>query len=294
MNGKNLYKIAVLGGDKRQAAVAAELAACGHRIRYMGCGDVTEGCEICTNVDKAMEGADIAVLPLPVTRDNMSILVGNSKVDIDNILKLAMKNNTLLLGGIVPDELNRVCLESGIEIIDYYKIESLQQRNALPSAEGALMVAMEHTDITVCGMRTLVAGYGRIGRILADILKKLGACVTVAARRDETLCEISMSGLDAIRIGGEELATAVSKCDVIFNTVPSVIFSEKLLKSVNGSPLYIEIASSPGGIDIKAARDAGVEIVLAPSLPGRYAPVSAGKYVFETISEILSERRIKI
>ena len=69
---------------------------------------------------------------------------------------------------------------------------------------------------------------------------------------------------------------------------------EKLLKSVNGSPLYIEIASSPGGIDIKAARDAGVEIVLAPSLPGRYAPVSAGKYVFETISEILSERRIKI
>lgn len=297
MNENNRYRFAVLGGDKRQVVVAREIADRGHTVRCVGDGDMISRlsvCEICTSVDKAMEGADFALLPLPVSRDNLNLELGSEKMALCDIVRLAKKNGTMLLGGIVPEELKRVCSAMDVEIVDYYKSESLQQKNALPSAEGALMVAMEHTDITVSGMKALVSGYGRIGKLLSSMLRSLGARVTVAARRDEVLCDISMSGFKAIKIQGEAFAEAASDCDVIFNTVPFNIFNESVLKKFKGHPLYIEIASSPGGINAKEAREAGVEVVYAPSLPGKYSPVSAGKYVFETINEILTERGINI
>ena len=120
--------------------------------------------------------------------------------------------------------------------------------------------------------------------------------MTVAARRDETLCEISMDGYRSLRLDGnaEELGAAVDACDVVFNTVPSVILTSSVLGRVKSKPLYIEIASLPGGIDLSAARDARIRTVFAPSLPGKYSPRSAGKYIFETISDILAERSINV
>lgn len=292
---KNKYKFAVLGGDKRQRVIARELLARGHSVGCFALGDIgfsVSGCETCATVDKAMSGADIAVLPLPVTRDGKNLTSQSDKIELFEIVRLAQKNNTMILGGLLPSDFLEFCSNLNVEAVDYYKSESLQQKNALPSAEGALMIAMEHTDITVYGMRALVTGYGRIGKILAEVLRSLGATVTVGARRDETLCEISMSGLESVKVDSEILST--DAYDVIFNTVPSVIFTENTLKKLKNKPLYIEIASVPGGVDMKAAREIGLEVICAPSLPGKYSPVSAGKYVFETISEILSERRIEI
>lgn len=292
----NGIKFAVLGGDKRQAVIANELINAGADARTFALGDnksAIRGAEHCLSVEKAIEGCDVVVLPLPVTRDNTHLAAQNVKVPLLEIVKLTAKSKALILGGMIPVETLRQCEALGIEAHDYYKNESLQRKNARPSAEGALMIAMEHTDITVKGMKALVTGYGRIGSILTDMLDKLGADVTVGARRDETLCELSLMGYKAIRLCGDsiELIEAVNNCDVIFNTVPSVILTEKVLNKVKNKPLYIEIASSPGGIDLTAARDVGLETIFAPSLPGKYSPISAGKYVFETICEILIERR---
>ncbi len=289
------FKFAVLGGDKRQAVIVNELINAGADVRIFALGDnrsAMHGSENCMSVEKAIEGCDVVVLPLPVTRDNIHLSAQNVKVTLSEIVKLTAKSKSFLLGGMIPLETLRQCEALGVEAYDYYKNESLQRKNALPSAEGALMIAMEHTEITVKGMKALVTGYGRIGSLLADMLDKLGAEVTVGARRDETLCELSLMGFKAIRLGGDstELVEAASNCDVIFNTVPNVIFTEKVLKKVKNKPLYVEIASSPGGIDLTAARDVGLETIFAPSLPGKYSPISAGKYVFETIYEILFER----
>ena len=210
-----------------------------------------------------------------------------------NISEFAAKKRAILLGGMIPKEMSGQCDKLGIEIYDYYKSEELQKKNALPSAEGALMIAMEHTDITIKDMNALVTGYGRIGSLLANMLDKLGANVTVGARRDETLCELSMMGFNAIRLGEDstDLSNTASNCNVIFNTVPNVIFTERVLQNIKNKPLYIEIASSPGGIDLPAARSIGVETVFAPSLPSKYAPISSGRYIYETVVDILSERR---
>ncbi len=288
------YKFALFGGDKRQSVVANELLRHGYCVSLFGVTDPGSFGELCLSADKAMEGADFAMLPLPVTRDNIYLSSSSERVTLNEIVKLATKNKTMLLGGMVPRELIRLCDAAGVVICDYYKQESLQIKNALPSAEGALMIAMENTDITVNGMKALVCGYGRIGSILSSILKNLGASVTVAARRDETLCELSLAGFKSVRIGGDidDLRRAVGECDVIFNTVPCVVFNQNVINGAKNKPIYIEIASTPGGIDLSSARDNGIKTIFAPSIPGKYSPVTAGRYIYETVSDILSERGI--
>lgn len=298
------YGFAVIGGDSRQIVIVNELIQRGHNVKVFGLGNLGAHCaraELLTSIEKTIEGSDVILLPLPVTRDNVNLLLASDPkadtVELIELVRFASRYGCrAILGGMLSDEICSLCEKEGIFARDYYKNDDLQIKNALPSAEGSLMLAMEHTDITLHGMKALVCGYGRIGALLASMLDKLGAKVTVAARRDETLCEISMNGYHAIRLGGrsEELAAAVDGSDVIFNTVPSVILTSAVLSKVKSKPLYIEIASLPGGIDLSAARDVGIRTVFAPSLPGKYSPRSAGRYIFETVSDILSERSINV
>ncbi len=293
--------ITILGGDRRQISVAKRLLDLGHTVRIFGLGEFSldiSGADIFLSLEKAVQGCDMILLPLPVSRDkislNLSTVEKKEPVMLADIVKLASKNtSTIILGGMVPDIMMECASRLGVEIVDYYIHADLQQKNALPSAEGAIMTAMENCDRVIEGMHIFISGYGRIGKILARKLKALGAYVYVAARRDEVLCEIALSGYKAVRIiDAKEVSDVVSKCDIIFNTVPYVVFNRPIIEKVKHRPLYLEIASSPGGIDIFAARAQDIRIIFAPSLPGKYAPASAGEYIFEAIREISSERGI--
>ncbi len=294
---KNKYTFAILGGDRRQSVVAEMLSECGHRVRVFGINDAHTlpcGVEHCNSLKTAIAESEVIILPLPASRDNIHLCStkdsDGEELLLTDIVKYALKCGCkTVLGGLLPHEFVRMCEESGISAFDYYKTEELQRKNALPSAEGAIMLAMEHTDITVSDMKAVVCGYGRIGTLLTYILSRMGAEVTVLARRDESLCSASLGGHRAIRLGdNENICCAIENCDVIFNTVPHNVFTQKTFEGLTRKPLYIEIASPPYGIDRSEAHDAGIKMILAPSLPGKYAAVSAGKYIFETASELLA------
>jgi dipicolinate synthase subunit A len=51
--------------------------------------------------------------------------------------------------------------------------------------------------------------------------------------------------------------------------------------------LIIELASSPGGVDVCAARELCANVMWAPSLPGKYAPESAGRIICECVLDVL-------
>lgn len=298
MNKKYIFSI--VGGDKRQMIVARKLIDSGHEVRIYGLGEASfgiSGAEICGRLDASLRSADVILLPLPATRDGVNInMVSGDAVKLTDVVEYAAKNGaSTILGGMIPKELYSFCKCKGIEVIDYYKSEELQLKNALPSAEGSLMIAMEHTDVTVSDMKAMVCGYGRIGKILCSLLSKLGAEVTVAARRDEVLCEAAVCGYKTARLNeADELCCAANNASVIFNTVPHVIFHQSIIERIKHDPLYIEIASNPGGIDVSAARRAGMQVIFAPSLPGKYAPVSAGRYIFETVIDILNELELSM
>ncbi len=299
------YTFTILGGDKRQVVIAKKLIACGHTVRIYGLGELSveiPGAELFCGHEKAIEGSDVIILPLPATKDNVFLYFrcdpSGIQLRLSEIISLAAKGGCrAILGGMLPADVIASAELKGICAVDYYKDEALQRKNALPSAEGALMIAMENTEKVIKGMSTVVCGYGRIGSCLSNILYGMGANVTVMARRDEILCEAALNGYKSVRIKQDEPSEMIScleKCDVIFNTVPHVIFSRRIIEKLKHKPLYIEIASSPGGIDTLVARELGIQTVFAPSLPGKYAPISAGEYIFETIFDILVQKGIMI
>ena len=56
--------------------------------------------------------------------------------------------------------------------------------------------------------------------------------------------------------------------------------------------LIVDLASSPGGVDVGAAEKYGIRYISALSLPGRVAPDSAGEIIAETIKNILVAEEI--
>lgn len=299
------YTFAILGGDRRQTVIARTLIDRGHSVRLYGIDNAEtniSGVEMFFNPDKAVGGSDFVLFPLPASRDGIHLNIKaetnyDSPMLSDIIRCAACGKCRAVLGGLIPKQTEEFAALCNIPIFDYYKNAGLQIKNASPSAEGAIMLAMENTEMMIDGMKVVVCGYGRIGSLLAHKLKSLGADVTVMARRDESLCEIVMNGYHAIRIdekAEENIAKSIDNCDVVFNTVPNIVFTKRIISMLKSKPIYIEIASSPGGIDLSAARDHGIETVFAPSIPGRYAPINAGIYIFETILEILQKRGIEI
>lgn len=295
------YTFSVVGGDHRQAVIIKKLLEYGHCVKVFSLASPlsdVEGAEICSSPEKALLDSDALLLPLPASRDGttLNLSAQNCKIGISELIKISARNkSTVVLGGLITPEIKKTAEALGVELIDYYDCEDLQQKNALPSAEGAIMVAMENTDRVIEGMRILICGYGRIGKLLSDKMRRLGASVSVAARRDEILCEIAMAGFETVDLRQiNDLIRASQNCEVVFNTIPSQIFTRQVIEKIDSDPLYIEIASAPGGIDLQSARGRKMRIIFAPSLPGKYAPASAGEYIFETVNDILRKRGMDI
>ena len=152
-------------------------------------------------------------------------------------------------------------------------------------------IAMHETPITIHNSKCVVTGYGRIARILARMLKSLGADVTVAARRIEVRAEVDADGFYAVDING--LKSVCRECDLIFNTVPALLFDEDVLSVIDEKTVLIDLASKPGGVDFDKAKKERLNVIWALSLPGKVAPVTSGEIIFETVMNILSEFEMK-
>ena len=137
----------------------------------------------------------------------------------------------------------------------------------------------------------LVTGFGRIGRVLCRLLVAMGAQVTVAARKYSDFAWIGIFGAKAVHT--DSLAEASAQADLVFNTVPSLLFDQKVLSALPKEAVVIDLASKPGGVDFAAAGRLGVKTIWALSLPGKVAPISSGEAIMDTILNILDERREK-
>ena len=288
-------KLALLGGDARQGYLAAALAARGYECAVWGLGKEMEiGDAVrCRDWMDAVRGADAVVLPLPASADglNVNCPYGNEE-DKLKIIKLLSLIEVPVFGGRLDDSAVEFANSHQKRLIDYFDSESLRIRNAEPTAEGAISIAMQKMCRTVRGCRAAVVGYGRIGKMLAHLLVRIGAEVTVAARNGGQLAEAASFGYRTLRISenaprrGLDNLLCRDCCDVIFNTAPARIFDREMLKCMDSKILIIDLASVPGGVDFAAAKEEGIDAVWALSLPGKYAPESAGVIIADVLDEL--------
>ena len=294
---ENKTKLAVIGGDFRQIALIKYLCECGYGVSAFGVPDAvlpSDAVEICEDWKKAVQGAAAVILPIPVSSDRIHIscpIKTACSVSCQELMD-SMAIGAVLMGGKIGEPFVTMARERGIEVFDYGEDEAFQIKNALSTAEGAIAVAMGELPITLFGARVAVTGYGRIAKLLSGALLALGAHVTVAARKAEDLAWASLAGCQTVRLGGEgEAASLCYGQDIIFNTVPAKIFDETFLSKLDTHTLVIDLASRPGGVDVAAANRHGVRVIWALSLPGKYSPVSAGRYIGESAVAFLSGKR---
>ena len=284
--------VSVIGGDLRQITLARLLKSEGYHIFLYGFDkDIKiQDMEIEEDVDYAL-GSDIIILPVPVTFDGVHINSPYAKepLTIEEFLD-GITPSAMVFGGQIKPNLAKALEENGIKFFDYLNRDELAIRNAIPTAEGAIKIAIEETPITINGSNCLVLGYGRIGKILAKMLSGLGAHVTVEARKYADLAMIDSHGYKPLSLC--DLKSKINDFDIIFNTVPAMLLDGNLLKLMDKEALVIDLSSRPGGVDFNAAKDLGIKVIWALSLPGKIAPVSSGGIIKDTIMNIIKELEV--
>ncbi|MBO5702449.1 MAG: dipicolinate synthase [Clostridia bacterium] len=294
---KNI-KLAILGGDARQRYLARELADRGFETAVWGIGgDARIGEAVkCRDPKSALSSASAVILPLPVTLDGATLNSENEeKLKLNAILDYS---DALIFGGKFNESFLHAAEVRKRRVIDYFESETLQIRNAVPTAEGAVSIAMQHLDKTVMGCRAAVVGYGRIGQMLAGLLLRMGAEVTVAARNLLQLAVAKNFGAKILRLdpalpsGGLLPLCESGAFDVVFNTVPARLFDAEVLSFMPADILLIDLSSVPGGVDFGVAKERGIRAVWALSLPGKYAPESAGSIICDTLMEYFEREGI--
>ena len=146
---------------------------------------------------------------------------------------------------------------------------------------------MEETQRTVHGSNVLVMGFGRIGKVLAKMLDGIGAKVYCEARKDEDISWIKAYGYNPVHLN--DLNENLNKFDIIINTIPFQILDEERLGLVRKEAIIIDLASNPGGVDRKAAREKGLKVIWALSLPAKVAPLTSAEFIKETLYHVLEE-----
>jgi dipicolinate synthase subunit A len=291
-------RVAFLGGDERQIFAAKVLLKKGLEVALFGLQDLKKHSMppffTFTNIEECVLWADAIILPLPASLDGVHLNCSSKEfgtVRLSAILQC--KTPRLLLGGKLPHSFLEEAFKKNVTCIDYFDSEELQLRNALPTAEGAIYLAMQELPVTLFGTSAAVVGYGRIGTMLAQRLKALGMRVYVYARRREALVLAELQGMIPMPLfgGGKDssLSNLPNECRVLFNTVPVPLMGKEVLERIPKDCVLIDLASFPGGIDQDAAKALGIRSVWGTALPGKCAPESAGSLIGETLFSILEE-----
>ena len=282
-------QIVFLGGDARQSVAALNLLSDGYRVSvFFGNEDGLRSDE---PFEDSLKNSDIFVLPLPATVDGKNLnapFLKNEQISLLNIVESIPSGKTVV-GGKIPENIFAALNDKNVCVIDYFKSEAFQIENAYTTSEAAISIAMNNLKRNIRGASFAVTGYGRIARTLTELLLKLGAKVCVLARKESDLAWAKLAGASVKHISRDSIMSLKRGYDIIFNTVPTWLFFEDFLSNVDKKTLIIDLASSPGGVDVSAAKKLSSNVLWASSLPGKYAPESAGDIIANCVKKIVEE-----
>lgn len=294
-------QIAVIGGDARQLEIIRKLTELDARLSLIGF----------EQLDHAFTGAvkekldevdflnmDALILPVPGTNleGDVETIFSNEKVVLTADMLKKTPEHCTIYSGITNAYLNGITKEANRSLIQLFERDDVAIYNSIPTVEGTIMMAIQHTDFTIHGSNIAVLGLGRVGMSVARTFHALGAKIKVGARKSEHLARITEMGLTPFHLN--ELEKEIKDTDILINTIPLLIVSAKVISKLPAHTLIIDLASKPGGTDFRYAEKRGIKALLAPGLPGIVAPKTAGQILANVLAQLLqddySERKGKL
>ncbi|MCL2253862.1 MAG: hypothetical protein FWC09_05395 [Lachnospiraceae bacterium] len=175
-------------------------------------------------------------------------------------------------GKLRPD-IEKLCREYNVKVLNYMACEDYLLRNAELSAEGLLAIIISNTAFTLDEANILILGLGRTGKALEKVLEKIS---------------LSITGYDIL----PDSIPAAASYDIVINTIPAPILTGKYLKEFRHDCAFFDIASVPGGFDLKAVEEMGLSLINCPGIPGKYSPLSAGFAIGRSVTNLMNRKDI--
>lgn len=264
----------VMGGDRRME-YAAETLAAEFDVYTYGFSNSRPIWEL--------KQANILVLPyFSLSGEYLNAPQLSHKVPAVSTLDMLRYGGTLFGGGLTSGFLS-YCAERCAKVYDFLQDEELTVQNAHLTAEGALEIVLDETECAILGSKTLILGFGRVGKACAKLFSAVGSNISVAARSLDARNLASDLGYEPHELDCED---AFKDIDVVINTIPSAVLTRERIGLLNKDALILDLASAPYGTDFEAAKELGIKAMTAPGLPGKTAPKTAGKLIAESIIKV--------
>ncbi|WP_335870767.1 dipicolinic acid synthetase subunit A [Bacillus sp. 2205SS5-2] len=286
-------QIAVIGGDARQLEIIRKLTELDAKLSLVGFEQLDHAFTgaVKERLDEVEFSAiDAIILPVPGTNltGEVDTIFSNEKAQLTQELLERTPPHCTIYSGISNDYLTQLTLNTQRNLVQLFERDDVAIYNSIPTVEGAIMMAIQHTDFTIHGSTCLVLGLGRVGMSVARTFHHLGAKVRVGARKTEHLARITEMGLIPFRL--DDLDQEVSVADIVINTIPAPVVKATSISKMPTHTLILDLASKPGGTDFRYADKRGIKALLAPGLPGIVAPKTAGQILANVLSTLLLEQ----
>lgn len=276
-------KFGILGGDFRYKILWDLLKNEGYCVNCYGnsfCTNTVEG------ITGLAEVSDVIIAPIPCSKDGKTVFLPDGE-DV-KLKELTMEmdkcGDRILIGGVMTEAVRSAADVYGIKVYDFFEMEEVAVLNAIPTAEGAIQTAMQESERTLFDSKALVLGYGRCGKILANMLKGIGAKVGVTYRKESDRAYITAYGYRPVPF--KELVSYIGDYNFVFNTIPAPVLNRDVLKKLSRDTLLIDLAQAPGGTDFGYARNLNIKALYCPGLPGRVAPYTAARVLKDAVINI--------
>ncbi|REK76560.1 dipicolinate synthase subunit DpsA [Paenibacillus paeoniae] len=289
-------QVLLLGGDARQLEVIRKLSELDAAITVCGFDGLHSSLDGAMHAEfdeSLFEGVDALLLPAVGTDDQGLIhaVFSDREMKLTEAHFARLPQHCTVYTGMAKPYLRQLCESRGLSLVELFDRDDVAIYNSIPTAEGALMMAIQHTDITLHGSSSMVLGFGRTGFTMARSLQGLGAKVKVGVRRSEHYARASEMGFEPFYMAN--LLQNVGSIDLLFNTIPTMIVTAQIIANLPSRAVIIDLASRPGGTDFRFAEKRGIKAMLAPGLPGIVAPKTAGRIIADCLSQLIMDDTIK-
>ncbi len=269
--------ILIIGGDLRQKYLYHELKDNDYSVSAYDVPEV----DCIHDLGKALLENNVIILPVPFTKNNITVYSGSDTVSIDYLLA-NIKPFSTIYGGCFNPVFREKCKDIKCILCDFMGNGVFEVKNSIATAEGAIAEAIIHSPVNLHMSECLVLGYGKCGCAIAKRLDAFSANITIAVRSTNAKAQAFEAGYKYIDIN--DLTDKIQNFDFVFNSVPALVLTKAILKNAKKDVTIIDIASKPGGTDFKACGELGLNASLCLSLPGKYSPKTSARIILDCLS----------
>ncbi|MBR0415258.1 MAG: hypothetical protein IJI67_09335 [Clostridia bacterium] len=271
--------ILFIGGDERQIYCAKKLYDCGYEVSLFGFEkyhDIPQELMIFHNLKIAVILADVIILPTPfIYEESLFAPFSQTKLKKEEVLQYITQEK-IIFGGKYDFATQQEFSAKKIEFHDFLENEEVTLQNAYLTAEGTVEKMMAVSKEALFQKSVLIIGFGRIAKCLLRLLSAFKMNITVAARKKSDLTIAKLLGAKSKHIAQ---LSDLSGYDFIINTVPAKILEKQVCEALE-VPL-IDLACKN--------KYKNKNYMIYSSVPGKYAPQSAGEICADFVCEQLGE-----